>query len=267
MAVREKDNGRLIVTLQGAGNRFRDLGITPQQPGTERHNLRIAHQKFSIHPSSQSATHNQLHFHQIFGDGQKGDQYHVTRAITSNKFAPLFIKRYSALSGPVYDLKRGPNVTNLGKYDVQWFTLILGALVARRDCVFNEKSHDLACLQFKYREFSLVILWCFFILPATDFSMITGFITLRPEDALNDEDRATRERVMAGWTAADAIGNFKALRDGLRDEGIASTQNFVPEAFKANPEATAVAQSRYFRSGEYSNKVIKALKARFPGGI
>jgi hypothetical protein len=112
LAVREKDNGRLIVTLQGAGNKIRDLGMLPERPGfTPQHNVRIAHQKFSIHPSSQSATHNQLHFQQIFGDGQKKDRHHVTRAITLKRFAPLFIKRYSALSGPIYDLKRGSNVT------------------------------------------------------------------------------------------------------------------------------------------------------------
>jgi hypothetical protein len=263
LSVREQNNGRLIVTIQGAGNKTRDLGIPAQAPGrTDRHNVRIAHQKFSMHPSTLSATHNQLHFHQISGDGKKRNEYHVTNAITSKRFAPLFIKRYSALKDPSYDLKKGNNVINLGNYDVSWFSLILCVLVAHKDCAFTEKSYDVSTAQQQFRDFRLVILWSFFTLPATDFSMVTGFATLRPEEALNDEDRKMRERLMAGLDAHEAISMFISLRDGIRDEGIATAQQFVPEAFAQNPETILIARCRYFRSGEYTNKVVKAIKAK-----
>jgi hypothetical protein len=156
---------------------------------------------------------------------------------------------------------------NLGKYDTGWFTLILSVLVARKDCKFNERSHDFSCLQVKFRDFRLVFLWCYFSLPATDFSMIGGFKTFRPEEAANETDRAMMERFMAGWTASEAMENLKARRDSLRDEGIATAQRFAPAAFVTNPQIPFLARARYFRFGECTNKVIKALKGKFPSGI
>lgn len=268
LSVREQNNGRLIVTMQGAGNKTRDLGIPAQDAGlTDRHNVRIAHQKFSIHPSALSLTHNQLHFHQVSGDGTKLDGYHVTKAISSGRFAPLLMKRYSALLDPCYDLKKGSNAVNLGKYDVSWFNLILCVLVARNDCIFTEKSYDVSIAQHKFRDFRLILLTSFFIMPANDFSMVNGFLTVRPEEAENEEERKIRERIMEGWDAEEAISTFISLRDGLRDEGIATAMRFVPDVFKKTPRLVDMARCRYFRTGEYSNKVMKALKARMPNGI
>jgi hypothetical protein len=177
------------------------------------------------------------------------------------------MKRYSALKDPSYDLKNGGNVTNLGSYDVRWFSLILCALVARNDCVFTEKHYDISTAQHQFRDFRLVLLWSFFILPATDFSMLQGFVTLRPEEAINDKDRKIRERAMAGLDAHDAISTFISMRDELRDEGVTTAERFVPAVFSQTPGLVDMALCRYFRSGEYTNKVIKALKARMPNGI
>ncbi|MGY4437053.1 hypothetical protein ACVWWO_009530 [Bradyrhizobium sp. F1.13.1] len=246
-----------------------DLGISEFQtkpaPRVFKHNVRIEHQKFSIHPSAESATHNQLHFHQILADGEKRDVYHVTNAISGNRFAPLFIKRYSNLRDPIYSLKQGGNAINLGSYDTGWFSLILCVLVAHTDRRFTARSHDISVLQHRFQNFSLILLWSFFVLPATNFSMLSGFMTLRPEDAADVRERVFRENLMSGWDDQDAISNFSLIRDGLRDEGIQTAMRFVPEAFEQNPSAVALAECRYFRSGEYTNKVIKALKARFRG--
>jgi hypothetical protein len=127
LSVREQNNGRLIVTVQGAGNKKRDLGIPSEQPGASpEHNVRISHQKFSVHPSTLSGENNQLHFHQILENGTKRDDYHVTNAIKSGRYALLFTKRYSDLRDSIYDLKKATNIRDLGVYDSECFTLGFG---------------------------------------------------------------------------------------------------------------------------------------------
>ncbi|MGJ4920590.1 hypothetical protein ACQR0Y_08045 [Bradyrhizobium oligotrophicum] len=268
LSVREQNNGRLIITVQSTGNKFRDLGVPAQNEGiTPRHNVRIAHQKFSIHPSAKSTEHNQLHFHQVFDDGVKEDRYHVTKAIKSGRFAPLFVRRYSSLRDTCYDLRRGGNIANVGEFDPDRFSMVLCVLVGQSDCMFRGRTYDISTFQRAFREFRIVILGSFFLLPATDFSMISGFMTLRPEDATSEEDRKFRERVMEGWDAQEAILAFSELRNRIRDEGIETAIRFVPEMFRQTPGLIEMARCRYFKSGEFNNKVIKALRSKMPNGL
>jgi hypothetical protein len=236
LSVREQDSGRLIVTIQGAGNKLRDLGIPLDQQGTStKHNVRIAHQKFSIHLSDGSLKHNQLHFHQVSANGEKKDGYHVTNAIGSGRFAPLFAKRYSDLQSSAYDLKKATNVTKLGAYDTNKFTLVACVFIAHRDRVFDLRAYDFSCVQVPYKCFRLVILVSFFLLVPHQSSMLIGASTLRPEEALNDEDRKFRESMMTGYDAQGAAQYFQSLREMMREEALGTALKAAPQQFAQTP--------------------------------
>jgi hypothetical protein len=270
LSVREKNSGRLIVTTPGSGNLLRDPGIPGRDyPGySPSHGVRIAHQKFSIHPSQLSQAHNQLHFSQILANGEKQDGYHVTQAIEDKKFAPLFIKRLSALRDPVYFLKKATNAVRLDTFDVNAFSMIIFVLIGPSGSKFLVRGVDFDVHQTHFRLFSIVLLWSYFILPSNDFSYIGGFLTIDPTIADNEHEKEMLESLMQGVEPQKGVEMYSTLRDLLREEALLTASRWVPDLFHTSSEAVfKLARLRYFRTGKYNNKVLRAIHKKYPNGV
>ncbi|WP_441255753.1 hypothetical protein [Tardiphaga sp. 285_C5_N1_2] len=260
LSVREHVSGRLIVTMQGVGNKLRDAGSVPESTGSSvHHNVRIAQQKFSVHPSEESAEYNQLHFNQILATGEKKDAYHVTSALRSRRFAPLFVKRYSNLNSPVYDPKKASNVVDVSQYDSDYFTAIVFCLIAGKGVKFDHRQYDVDVYQRDFARFSIVLLSSFFCMRATDHSFVTGFVTIAPENATNEAERAILQQVMLGYSAEESLFQFNVHRDLLREEGIRTAERFAPQ-MENEPKFRKWAEGRYFKSGAMSNKIYKVMR-------
>ncbi|WP_441280484.1 hypothetical protein [Tardiphaga sp. 862_B3_N1_1] len=260
MSAREQRSGQLIITLQSTGNKLRDLGLPAETEGvTATHNVRIAQQKFSVHPSALSASNNQLHFNQVSGNGAKTDRYHVTNAIKSGRFAPLFAKRYSDLHDPVYDPKRGSNLVSIGDFDPKTFTAMVLCLIGARGTKFNARQHDMSIEQHNFEQFSVVLLSTFFVSTALSSSALFGFITIDPNHATNASERGILENVMNGFSPSDAISHFLTIRDMMRGEAIRTAMRSSPEVWR-DPQVQKIAECRYFGSGRPSGKVFKAIR-------
>lgn len=269
LAIRERNSGDLIVTTPGTGNKARDAGIPTKSPGrSPSHNVLITSQKFSIHTSDASATHNQLHFRQDVAQGEPLDFYHVTRAVKSGTFAPLFIKRLTALRDPVYDPKKATRVRTLDTFDNNKFNMVMFVLVGGPDSKFRARASDLNVTQLSFSRFGLTILWSYFLPASNDFSYMSTFMTIDPQHAGDAPEKAALERWMEGVDSNQALDLFLLLRSNLREEALVTAARWVPEFYeKEKATFEKLARAPFFRTGHMTNKIRKALRKQFPNGL
>jgi hypothetical protein len=170
LSVNARSSGDLLVSLN-ASVRARAPGTPINEPSPElAHNRKIIEYRYSVHPSKNSPHGaNVIKLTRTLDDGTQITGVINTCAIKADSgFEPIFVRRYTNLRDPYYDINGSPKAIVMDSYHTS-FTLVLGLFVGPAGREFRwQKCDDFKFIERDFNTFRLILLWSFLGMPATD---------------------------------------------------------------------------------------------------
>jgi hypothetical protein len=191
----------------------------------DRYDVRILEHEYSLHQSKESVERINIITHsQMLSTGDCINEQQLTYAIKSgNRFAPLYVRRFSDLSSERYDLKREPGRDiSLGQFDETAFTLVMGVFASAPSLDLNLMPDDFNIEALDFSHFRITVLWSYIPYPAYLSGLFLNFRAQALDTVMDQNTRETIERIMAGFTPFETVIHFKTLRALLTSAMVAS---------------------------------------------
>lgn len=237
-------SGSVFISFKSDGM-FRDLGIPAEHIDSvsDLHRRAVREQRYSVHPSENSADGiNYIHHHLILDGVPEIETTHLTKAIKSSppRFALLFARRCATLTTDTHKPEsRGANRTVcLDEFDSKKRTLFYCIAVSAENCSFPDQWPDVNVWQYPIGKFRFVVLWSFFECGAIPASVNSHFLT--PNEGILSEDAL--ERLRRGGTPEEAIDAFRHVREIQKEEMV----SVLARATNADPLILNFLRTRKF---------------------
>jgi hypothetical protein len=200
-SILEKQNGELLVPSRTAERAESNLGP------------RILEQRYSIHPSPQSAEFTTIKQTINTEDGKTETSAILTDAVKlKTGFAVVFVRRVQDLTPERYALrdtkKKHERTVFLADLDPKQHTMFFGLFVGHPDTPFEALPNDVVVSHFPFKKFKIIILATAKLMPVHYTTDYSHAITLAPEMVHDAQSKAVFRYQMQGKSAAICLRQF-----------------------------------------------------------
>jgi hypothetical protein len=238
-------HGDVFMHLHSAAH-VTEAGVLVSSPSSlSYHGERIAEQRYSIHPSKESANFNTITHTLRLVTGQTIPSRQVTDAIKTKTFAPVYARRCPDLSEARYIAKRQAATTiSLGSYDPKRFTLLHAVCVGSSAKQFNLGTPgNINVAQTTLGEVRIVVLWSFLCIPSHASGNIIHVLTGDPDAVEGENEKAMLKRLMKGNSARESAIFFRSIQPEATYEFLQVLRDVLPRRDLRKAELMAA----YFR--------------------
>lgn len=202
LSIKERNNNDLVIMPKYAEH-YREANTIPHN------NIKIKHQKYSVHCSPNSKDFNVCMHNLELSDGQIVRNPHYTKTIKSNsgKLAALYFCRSPDLSIDRYILSAKDQKLSycLDEYDHKANTLFYGIFICsnERKSFLSFQTGEQNYKTFNFKNFTVIIVWAYQYLPSHSTGTKIHYFSV-DDDKLNQDIGSNFFSTTEGLTGIEA---------------------------------------------------------------